>query len=954
MDSAAKALTGSSPNGSPEEKTSLLAAAAGSVPTSYTAVSDGDTKAAEDVESPSASDLTDDSYPPASVAFVDPFSVETKEPELAASSNEEATKTSKPVVRQQSGRTRQRHHLGRNPEDMPNSKFDTFEALNGITNMSIVKTSQMYKHALKTHQSGEGHSAHHNRLERWVVNGVIGFTCGLSSFLLKMVVQFLSGVREHMITAESSNIGLGFVWWAWFTVILLSGALVLISAAIIIYIEPNAAGSGIPETCAFLNGVILPKTFSGSVVLAKFASCGLAVGSGLPVGPEGPMIHMGSIIGSLISQGQALPVFFADKLKMFRNVSDRRDFMAAGVAGGVAAAFSAPIGGLLFVAEEVASHWDINLGMQVFFCSVVSCTTVEILTSSFEGFQYIAPLGMIQEHSAILFDVNKVIPVNIAMFVPVCVVGAIGGLLGALFNIICLQAATFRAKHIKPYPVRFLLEPVGIVVVYVTAMMCLPAVFACVRDDCGGDASKPGCERVGLSEVDEGMTRYGCKPGFYNPSASLYIPSGESIVRALFSRGFHYQYDYLSVLSLLVVYLPVSAYANGISCATGIVIPCLMNGALIGRFFGLLMTDLLGVHDSPEMLWVDPGAFALIGAAGFFAGVARITMALTVIMTEISNDTHFILPIMTAIMVGKWTADATGVHPIYHALMAKKSFPYLQVVPHVHEPLECFTAGQVAVKKVACVPLEMTVSQLARLLLEFKHNAFPCTVPGPSGDSQDGQFVGIVLREHLVALTKTPSLWNGTKKAQELKNRMDEIFDQVDENGDGQLDLDEVVHAARRGHVCGMDEHQVVELFRELDTKNCGTLNRADVSMDTKQLQAFELKAFDSPEELSSAHLDAELQGLGSASTSAHFKVDLKPYVDCSAFSVPETFSLAHTYSLFRSMGLRHLVVVDAFNSVAGVITRHNLMDANLNECCTPANMKSPDELLDHVISQTD
>ena len=51
---------------------------------------------------------------------------------------------------------------------------------------------------------------------------------------------------------------------------------------------------------------------------------------------------------------------------------------------------------------------------------------------------------------------------------------------------------------------------------------------------------------------------------------------------------------------MLAVYLPVSAYSNGIACSTGIVIPCLMNGALIGRLFGLLMTDLLGVHRCPS------------------------------------------------------------------------------------------------------------------------------------------------------------------------------------------------------------------------------------------------------------------------------------------------------------------------------------------------------------------
>lgn len=45
--------------------------------------------------------------------------------------------------------------------------------------------------------------------------------------------------------------------------------------------------------------------------------------------------------------------------------------------------------------------------------------------------------------------------------------------------------------------------------------------------------------------------------------------------------------------------------------------------------------------------------------------------------------------------MAKWTADATGVHPIYHALMGTKSLPYLDAVPHAPAPLALFTAGQV-------------------------------------------------------------------------------------------------------------------------------------------------------------------------------------------------------------------------------------------------------------------
>jgi hypothetical protein len=47
---------------------------------------------------------------------------------------------------------------------------------------------------------------------------------------------------------------------------------------------------------------------------------------------------------------------------------------------------------------------------------------------------------------------------------------------------------------------------------------------------------------------------------------------------------------------MLGVWLPVSAYLNGISCCTGIVIPCLVSGALIGRLFGLALTVRPNTH----------------------------------------------------------------------------------------------------------------------------------------------------------------------------------------------------------------------------------------------------------------------------------------------------------------------------------------------------------------------
>jgi len=113
-------------------------------------------------------------------------------------------------------------------------------------------------------------------------------------------------------------------------------------------------------------GVLIPKVFNIFTVAVKFASCVLCVSSGLPVGPEGPMIHMGAAIGAALSQGHSTTLGFTTNIfRRFRNPRDKRDFVTAGVAVGVATAFNAPIGGLLFAFEEVASFWKHSLGWQV-------------------------------------------------------------------------------------------------------------------------------------------------------------------------------------------------------------------------------------------------------------------------------------------------------------------------------------------------------------------------------------------------------------------------------------------------------------------------------------------------------------------------------------------------------------------------------------------------------------
>ena len=79
-----------------------------------------------------------------------------------------------------------------------------------------------------------------------------------------------------------------------------------LAAGLLCVLVPLAAGSGIPEIKAFLNGISLRGLVRIRVLLAKVVGVCFSVSSGIPIGKEGPMIHIGSIIGAALSQGKSL------------------------------------------------------------------------------------------------------------------------------------------------------------------------------------------------------------------------------------------------------------------------------------------------------------------------------------------------------------------------------------------------------------------------------------------------------------------------------------------------------------------------------------------------------------------------------------------------------------------------------------------------------------------------
>lgn len=108
--------------------------------------------------------------------------------------------------------------------------------------------------------------------------------------------------------------------------------------------EPNISGSGIPQVEGQLQGEM---EFSWwSILWKKFVAGIISIGPGLFLGREGPSIQLGAAVGQGVAQG------------FKKHGSDRRIMIAAGAAGGLAAAFNAPIAGTMFVLEEVYHNFS--------------------------------------------------------------------------------------------------------------------------------------------------------------------------------------------------------------------------------------------------------------------------------------------------------------------------------------------------------------------------------------------------------------------------------------------------------------------------------------------------------------------------------------------------------------------------------------------------------------------
>lgn len=168
---------------------------------------------------------------------------------------------------------------------------------------------------------------------KWGLVIVVGIVVGFLGAIVTVLTQVLSDAKFNVATAflDRTEYSKSF-----FSFLFISISYALIASLLCCY-EPEAVGSGIPEIKAFLNGVNIMKSVQPSVLLTKLVGVCFSVAAGLPLGKEGPMIHVGAIAGAVISQGETAVMGYDTswaKYQNLRNDHSKRDFVTFGAAAG--------------------------------------------------------------------------------------------------------------------------------------------------------------------------------------------------------------------------------------------------------------------------------------------------------------------------------------------------------------------------------------------------------------------------------------------------------------------------------------------------------------------------------------------------------------------------------------------------------------------------------------------
>ena len=233
-----------------------------------------------------------------------------------------------------------------------------------------------------------------------------GLALGLGAGISISVFRYLLAGSEILRPVIYHNLRevLADGQWQWLALYILSFIIIAYLLKLIVAREPMCTGSGIPQIKGILQGDMSMRWFS--VLWSKIIGGVLAIGAGMSLGREGPSVQIGACVGQGLSQTSRRTRF------------ESRILMTAGAGAGLAAAFNAPLAGVIFGLEEMQKTISPALLLTGITASITAATVTEVVFG-------ISPV----------FSMGYLLPLPLNLFDILVVAGMVIGLLGRLFNI---------------------------------------------------------------------------------------------------------------------------------------------------------------------------------------------------------------------------------------------------------------------------------------------------------------------------------------------------------------------------------------------------------------------------------------------------------------------------------------------------------------------------------------
>lgn len=265
----------------------------------------------------------------------------------------------------------------------------------------------------------------------------------------------------------------------------------------------------------------------------------------------------------------------------------KNQFLAASVAGGIAAVFESPIGGVLFSIEVTATYYIVSNMWRAAFCSIWCALGIEWL-------RYLELIDFIKSTDFPALGLN----IEIFNF---CLLGILCGLIGGFFIKMTSFLISFREQNV--YPMLYGRYRYTLLICTICGVLTFITKYTQLSDrDVINDMFQSNFEKA------------------YWDSSNLGI--GLSV---------------FFVIKIILTILSLSTHLPG-----GILYPVLTAGAVFGRLFAYTLQVVIASENA--------GIYAAVGAASLVSATTH-TISVAVIVFELTGQIHFFLPMIVSVLI---------------------------------------------------------------------------------------------------------------------------------------------------------------------------------------------------------------------------------------------------------------------------------------------------------------